>query len=116
MKEMPSFESEESLESMEERLVVMLKEKGIEDSETKKILNAWADRLEKWVVESGMPTAGIELNLKWARMYFKAGFTDSAVENFEHAREQAFNEGKDELLKAIDAEMDKLESSLGLQE
>lgn len=116
MEKIPSFENEESAE---QRLAKLLKEKGVEDPEARDFLGAWTREQEERV--DGLDgekrlVAMIELNLKRARLYFDAGYIDEAFENFEAAREQAWNEGREELYQAIMSEMDKLESDLDQQE
>lgn len=107
MEKISSFENKESAE---QRLVSLLKEKGAEDPETKNLLDAWTRELEERVEKENNPVATIELNLKRARLYFKAGYIDEAFENFEAARMQAWNESREELYQMIMAEMDKLEN------
>lgn len=109
MEEIKSFESKEN---PERRLVRLLKEKGAEDPETRNFLDAWTREQEKLVEEGDDPVAKIEFNLKRARLYFEAGYTDEAFENFEAARMQAWNENREELYQEIIAEMDRLESDL----
>ena len=106
---MPSFENKESAE---QRLIRLLKEKGAEDPEAKSLLDTWTREQEEQVEKENNPNGAIELNLRWARLYFEAGYADEAFENFEAARMQAWNENKQELYQAIMAEMDKLESGL----
>lgn len=98
----------EKAESPEQKLIQLLKEKGVEDPETKELLTAWTMEQEQQVEESKDPEAPIQFNLKRARLYFEAGYVDEAYENFEAARTQAHQEGRDELLQTIDDEMDKL--------
>lgn len=107
MEKISSFENKESVE---QRLVSLLKEKGVEDPETKNLLDMWTRELEERVEKENNPVATIELNLKRARLYFKAGYIDESFENFEAARTQAWNEGREELYQMIMAEMDKLEN------
>ena len=92
----------------EQHLINLLKNKGVENLETKKSLNEWILGEEKKVEKDNNPNAVIELNLRRARLYFKAGYKEEALENFEDARTQAFNEYNDELYESILEEMDKL--------
>lgn len=109
--EIPPFENKESKEGAEERLTQLLKEKGIEDPEARNLLDIWTREQERRVEEEKSPTGAIELNLKRARLYWKSGYKDEAWENFESAREQAWNEKRDELCKAIEEEMNTLEDN-----
>lgn len=106
MEEIKSFESKES---PEQHLVRLLKGKGVEDPEARDFLDAWTQEQEKRVEEGNDLVAKIEFNLKRARLYFEAGYVEEALENFEAARMQAWNESREELYQAIMAEMDKLD-------
>lgn len=94
----------------EQQLIHLLKERGSEDPEAKGLLIAWTLEQEKQVEASADPEASIQFNLRRARLYFEAGFVDEALENFESARTQAWNEHRDELYEAITEEMDRVES------
>lgn len=109
MEEIKSFETREN---PEQRLVRLLKEKGVEDPETRNFLDAWTREQEERVEKDDDPVAKIEFNLKRARLYFEAGYVEEAIENFEAARMQAWNENREELYQEIIAEMDRLESNL----
>lgn len=112
MKEELIFEIEEN---PEQRLVRLLKEKGAEDSEVKKILIVWTIEQEKQVEQlmgDAYSRAQIEFNLKRARLYFEAGYTEEAFENFEAARTQAWNEQRNELYQAIMKELDQIKDSM----
>lgn len=109
MEKLLSFENKESTE---QKLIKLLKEKGIENAEARGLLDDWTREQEELVVKENKPTGAIELNLKRARLYFAAGFVDESFENFEAARTQAWNEHRDELYEEIMAEMDKLENEL----
>ncbi|KKS46612.1 hypothetical protein A2567_00825 [Candidatus Azambacteria bacterium RIFOXYD1_FULL_42_11] len=109
MEEVPSVEKQENAE---QRLARLLKEKGAEDPEARDLLDAWTREQEERVEEGSDPAAKIEFNLKRARLYFEAGYVEEALENFEAARMQAWNENRQELYEAIMAEMDTLESGL----
>ncbi len=104
------FPKVESGESAERRLIRLLKERGVENPEAKRLLDSWTREQEGEVKKSGDPaTAAIEFNLKKARLYFAAGYGDEALESFEAARTQALNENRGEPYQAIMAEMDELE-------
>ncbi|MFA6397617.1 MAG: hypothetical protein WDK96_02085 [Candidatus Paceibacterota bacterium] len=105
MEEKLSFEN---IENKEQHLINLLKEKGVGDFETKNLLNEWIIEQEKQVEKDKNPNAVIELNLRRARLYFKSGYKEEALENFKDALTQAWNEHKDELYGSILNEMDKL--------
>jgi len=99
-------------ENLEKRLANLLKEKGLENTETRSLLNSWTLEQEKLAEKSkDYKAAQIEVNLKRARLYFAAGYIDETFENFEDARMQAWNENREELYQAIMSEMDKLDLS-----
>lgn len=105
----------ENKESLEQQLVRLLKEKGVEYLETREFLDAWTREQEKQIEQSTgeeYSIAQIQFNLKRARLYFEGGYAEEAFENFEAARMQAYNEQRDELYQAIMEEMDKIEDSL----
>ena len=111
---MGKISSFENKESVEQRLIRLLKEKGVEDPEAKNLLDTWTRQQEEWAEKSNEPaTAAIEFDLRRARLYFEAGYVDEAFESFEAARMQSWNNNKEELYQKIMAEMDKLESDLG---
>lgn len=104
----------ENVGDKEKRLAGLLRERGVEDLEARSLLDSWTREQEGEVKKSGDPaTATIELNLRKARLYFAAGYGSEALESFEAARMQAWNESKEELYRAIMAEMDELESGQG---
>lgn len=98
----PKFEEEKDFE---QRLTRLLREKGIEDPEVKDLLIQWTIEQEKRVEGSGDSESPIRFNLRRARLYFEAGYTEEAIENFEAARTQALNEQRNELYWDITDEM-----------
>lgn len=113
MKKEPTIEIREN---PEQRLIRLLQEKGAEDPETRELLNNWTQEQEQKVEKSNDPDAPILLNLTRAHLYAAAGYIEEALENFEDARTQAWNEQRDKLYQAIMREMDQLEESLNNQE
>ena len=89
-------------------LVKLLREKGPEDPEVCAILQLWTRQQEKIVEAANTSEAAIQFNLRRARLYFEAGYKDEAWKNFEAAHTQAYQEGMDELMHAIDAEENRL--------
>ncbi len=102
-----------SQENPEQKLINLLKEKGLEDPTTKELLKAWTVKQEKWAEnQEDFKGAQIEVNLKRGRFYFAAGMMNESYESFEDARMQAWNESREDLYKKIMTEMDTLENSL----
>ncbi|MCK4354837.1 hypothetical protein KAW43_00580 [Candidatus Parcubacteria bacterium] len=108
---LPTFEFKKE-EEPEQKLIRLLKEKGVEDPEARKLLLSWTIEQEKQVEKSDDPEAPIQFNLRRARLYFDAGYRKAADENFEAARTQAWNENKKKLYQAIMKEMDEIENSI----
>ena len=99
----------ETEEPLEQRLAQLLRERGEKDPEVRRLLNSWEDEQERLVEASAdYHLAQIELNLRRGRLYFAAGYKEDARANFESARTQAWNEGREELFRSIMEEMDKL--------
>jgi erythromycin esterase-like protein len=95
----------------EQELIGLLKEKGIDNPEVRDLLQNWTIENEKIVEQSDDPqTELIWLNLKRARLYFEAGFTNEAFENYEDARLLAWNLRNNKLYEAIMQEMDQKDS------
>jgi len=102
MEKEPVYENEKI---DEQRLIQLLKEKGPKNPEAKDLLVRWTIEQEKRVEELKDPEEPIRHNLRRARLYFDAGFTEEALENFEAARTQALNEERGELYWEITDEM-----------
>lgn len=117
MEEEPTFENQENKESAEQRLVRLLKEKGVEDPEARNLLDSWTREQEKQVEQSDdYHFEQIQFNLRRARLYFKAGYIEESIENFEDARMYAWNEQREDLYQEIMEEMDRVEDSIKHQE
>ena len=109
---MPIFETQEMTE---QRLITLLKEKGLEDADAREALLQWTIAQEQEVEQSQNKDALIQLNLKRARLYFEAGLITEAFENYEAAYDQAYNEYNDALCQSISDEMDAMEDRLNDQ-
>ena len=94
------------------QLIQLLKEKGIENLEVKEILIKWTKEQEKKVEESDDSEAPINFNVQRARLYSEAGYYKEAYENFEAARTQAYQEGRDELCQKITEKINEIKDSL----
>lgn len=96
-------------ENTEQRLVRLLKERGIDDPEVKNSLENWTREQERQVEQSAdYILAQIKLTLRRARLYFEAGYFEDSFENFSDAKIQAISEGRAELAEEIIKEMDKI--------
>lgn len=96
----------------EQQLINILKEKGSENPEAISLLISWTIEQKKQVERSDDPEAPIQLNLRRARLYLKAGYVNNALENFEAAKIQANNEQREELCQAITEEMKEIKKVL----
>lgn len=101
--------TESTNENPTQQLTLLLKEKGIEDPNVKELLNNWTIEQEKQVNKSNTPDAEIQFNLQRARLYLEAGYVEEALENFEAAQTQAWNEHRTELHEAITQEILKIQ-------
>lgn len=81
---------------------------GYENQEIMAKVGDWMAEEEGRVEAENTPLATIVFNLKRARFYLEAGFRDEAVENYEDARRQAWNENRIDLYNAIMKEMDEV--------
>jgi len=115
MEKMPEFEQSKSPEDeeigLENRLVGLFKEKGLQAPEAKKLLIEWIKMQE--AKRSNDSEVEIKSNLRRARLYLRIGLVDEAFENFEDAKTQAWNEHRDDLYEAIEKEVDEIKDSLG---
>ena len=118
-REFPSIENEESPEQPEQKLLRLLKAnrgKQTLDADTKKLLLELTIEKENEVEQLEDPraraVANIKLNLWWARLYYKAGYTKNALDNYEVAKKQAYEEYQDDLYGAIGKEIEELENSI----
>ena len=102
----------ETNETLEQQFVRLFKEKGADSLEVQDCISHWEDQQELLVEQETDPDkkkiAGINLNLNRARLYWEAGMTDNAIENFNDALLQATNERMEGIISEIETEMDKL--------
>lgn len=99
----PEFSSEEDV------LIAKLREHGVE-GETQKELMAWTEAREAIANEINTSRANIELNIKRAKLYRAAGFKEEAWDVLESVREQATNEGEDDLYAEAMVIMDEMDA------
>ncbi len=109
------FETQEMLEQkQEQQLALLLKEKGLDDPEAHTALNEWIAQQEQWADNSeNSLDARIEVDLRTARLYLKAGLLDDVWDNFEYAKAQAWSRHnlreRDSLYQAIVKEVEQIE-------
>ena len=78
---------------------------GVESPDTRKLLEDWTKQEED---KTGEPEASIEFNRKRARIYIQAGYLEEGLDELEGALDQAFYEHREDLIKAISTEIDRL--------
>lgn len=110
---MPKEPVFEGGESVEQKLIRLLREQGPTDPEARQALLDWTIAREAQVEQSADPAATIQLNLDRGRLYLSAGYVEEALANFNSAREQAWNEGWSDLLAAIEREMNDIADFTG---
>lgn len=99
---------EDPIESPEDLLAMMLKERGFEDPQVLASLRAWSDREERLTEQlTGRDylVGQIELERRRGRLYLRAGYIEDACGAFNNVRDQAQNEGMTELYDAITDEI-----------
>lgn len=95
----------------ERQLIQALREKGVEDPETRALLQKWAEG-EETKAEAATQArveASIAFERKRAKLYLEAGFVNEALDALEDARMQAHQIQNQELYNVIMAEMDRIE-------
>lgn len=110
----PQFEKQET---PEKKLIRLLKEKGVEDPETREILNSWIYSREKEIEKlEGEPyrLAQISFNIQRACIYFQGGYAEEALTDLEETRVQIFHElgEESELYDEVIEQMDEIEDFL----
>ncbi|HVN26252.1 MAG TPA: hypothetical protein VMT99_01180 [Candidatus Paceibacterota bacterium] len=93
----------------EQALIANLREKGPADPETRRMLLEWCDEEEAKVAEINTSRAGIELDLKKARIYQASGFHEEAWASLEAARTAAHNENAEDLFNEAEALMNEMD-------
>lgn len=102
MERLPGGEFSET----EQVLIAKLIEKGVDDQETRQLLMRWCHEEEAKVAVANTSRAGIELDLKKAKLYYAAGYHDEAWESIEAVRQAAHPSGEEELLRQAEDFMD----------
>ena len=102
MDKFPNFEAEKSPEDLATEI---LKEKGPRSGE----FLDWVEKAEAEVVAQNTSRASVDLSTKLAKIYYKAGYADEAIESLSDNRLAASAEGE-EVLVEIDSLLDKMET------
>lgn len=104
MENEPRFEPE----TPEQALAIRLKKNGVEHAETLEALMQWEDGQRELVDQApDRGLAQIELDLKKARLYFDAGYTEAAFDSYEAAHTHAAQTGRDALAAEIKQEWEE---------
>lgn len=104
-----SYESFSHNESVEKAtLIALLKERGIDDGETKEMLVRWTEEQEKKVEALGTREAQVEFEIERAELYLDSGFREEGVQTLEDALMIAAQEGLDELAEKIENKLSAL--------
>ena len=93
----------------ERELAEALRVNGPEHPETKEKLLEWLAEQERWAEEQNTSRANIEVDIRRARLYRAAGFTDYAWEMLSDIRRQANDENEKELLEIVEHLMDEMD-------
>ncbi|MFA5358528.1 MAG: hypothetical protein WC310_01745 [Patescibacteria group bacterium] len=96
----------ENQETTEQKIARLFQERGRDDDEAKKLLINWMIEKEKLVRDS---EDAIQFNLERARLYLACGLKAEALENFHDAKNQAYQENRDELCQMIEREIVEIE-------
>jgi hypothetical protein len=109
MERLPQSEFSEN----ERMLIAKLREKGLDDPETRELLTRWSDTLWAEANAANTSRANIELNLKSARLYRAAGYHNEAWNSLEAAHLAAHNESAKDLLIQVETVMDEMDAERG---
>ena len=92
-----------------EKVLEMLKTKGVEDPETKALVLEWTKEREVEVAKENTSRASIVFNIERSDLYVAANDIEGAIGCLESALTQAEHENEEELLKEILEKIEKLE-------
>jgi len=107
----------ETREIPDQELIDLLKERGAEDPEVRRLLIDWTIKKETAIEKSEDYCLGqINLNIERGHLYLAAGYIDEAIESLDDAATQAWNEYRDELYQKIIEEIKQIESQLDKQD
>lgn len=112
LEDFPQPENQESIESLKQRVVEALRQKGLEDPESIQLFTEWAKKQEAQVESAGSVEQSREIQIRFeierADIYNDAGFKSEAAVALEDARTIASNEGLDSLQKEIEQKLNSL--------
>ncbi|MCC7160139.1 hypothetical protein IT399_00200 [Candidatus Nomurabacteria bacterium] len=83
----------------------LLKTKGIENPEVKKLVVQWTIQQEEFATQEGTTTAFINFNIDRADLYLAIGDIEGALDALDDARRQAYQENEIEIYGQIMARM-----------
>ena len=94
-----------------EKVLEMLKTKGVEDPETKALVLEWTKEREAVVAKENTSRAAIVFNIERSDLYVAANDIEGAIECLESALTQAEQENEEKLRKEILEKIESLEES-----
>jgi hypothetical protein len=99
----------ENVESREQKMVRLFRERGIGDPEAMKLLIEWTQEREADNEKSKDPEARIRFELDRGDLYIQIGNLDGGFQAYEDARTMAWNEGREDIYKEIMEKLDRLD-------
>lgn len=103
---MEGFSNQESVSR--EVLVEVLKERGLDDIETREMLIRWTEEQERIVEQEGTREAQLNFEIQRAELYLDAGFVDDGRQALEDALTIAVQEGLDSFVDQIEQKLSVL--------
>jgi len=94
-----------------EKVLEMLKTKGVDDPETKTLVLQWTKEREAVVAKENTSRAAIVFNIERSDLYVAANDIEGAIECLESALTQAEQENEEKLRKEILEKIESLEES-----
>lgn len=91
-----------------EVLVGVLKERGLDDAETREMLIRWTEEQERIVEQEGTREAQLNFEIQRAELYCDAGFIEDGRQAFEDALTIAIQEGLDSFVNQIEQKLSTL--------
>lgn len=116
MEERPKNEGQPQIQTLEKKkfnkyeVVERLKDGGFNNPEAKAYLLGWIDQEQAEVEKIGTSKAVLDFNVVWAKVYRDAGMVEEAIEAFDQAAEQAWQERDEALYTELESEIEKLKS------
>lgn len=109
---MEKIPSRENIIINKDKIIEVIKEKGIEDAEARELFDKWLDNRQAEVEKKNTSKATLDLNIEIAEIYRDSAMIEAAIDAFHDAASQAWNEGDDELYEKLIDEIEKLEKSI----